>query len=295
MQEQLKFFYDRLLREYGEELTRLIISGLSSLRYTTLRVNTLKSNALEIEKIFKEKQITYDKVPWYEDAFILTHHNKDDIYNLDIYKDGKIYLQSLSSMLPVFILEPKEESILDMTAAPGSKTSEIAALSHNKSLITATEKNKIRYERLKYNMEKLGVNKITILNEDARYLDDFYAFDKILLDAPCSGSGTLYLPNVKNFDEALIERCQKVQYELLEKALKIVKIGGIIVYSTCSILKEENEEIVQKILSSGKAELVPIDASTYHLPLLPSMEGTITVMPTKLYEGFFIAKIRRIK
>ena len=296
MKENLDFFYDKLIEQYGKDLFQIIMDGLSKKRITTLRVNTLKSNSLDIENVFKTKGISYEKVSWYKDAFILNNQNEDDIKKLDIYNDGKIYLQSLSSMLPVLILNPFEESILDMAAAPGSKTSQIAALSNNKSLITAIEKNKIRCERLKYNIQKQGAKKITILNEDARKLDDFYSFDKILLDSPCSGSGTLYLENVKNFDNDLIQRCKKTQYELLEKAVKLLKVGGTIIYSTCSILKEENEEIVTKILTYKNLELIPIEKDLFqNIPLLPSMDGTITVMPTKTYEGFFIAKIRKIK
>lgn len=295
MEKNLDFFYNKLINDYGEETTKKIIDGLSKKRFTTIRVNTLKSKPLDIEEYFKMKGITYEKLSWYQDAFIITNKNEEDIQKLDIYNDGKIYLQSLSSMLPVLILNPKNESILDMAAAPGSKTSQIAALSNNKALITATEKNKIRCERLKYNMQKQGVNRVAILNQDARKLDDLYSFDKILLDSPCSGSGTLYLENVKNFDNDLIQRCKKVQYEMLEKAIKLLKVGGEIVYSTCSILKEENEEIIKKILTNN-LEIIPINKSIFqNIPLLPSMDGTITVMPTETYEGFFIAKIRKIK
>lgn len=296
MKKNLDFFYNKLIEDYGRETTKGIIDGLSKKRLTTLRVNTLKSNYVDIEGIFKTNGISYEKVSWYQDAFVITNKSEEDIQKLDIYNDGKIYLQSLSSMLPVLVLDPKEESILDMAAAPGSKTSQIAALSNNKSLITATEKNKIRCDRLKYNIQKQGAKKITILNEDARKLDDFYSFDKILLDSPCSGSGTLYLENVKNFDNELIQRCKRVQYELLEKAVKLLKVGGILIYSTCSILKEENEEIIKKILASNDVELIPIKNDLFqNIPLLPSMNGTITVMPTKGYEGFFIAKMRKVK
>ena len=105
-------------------------------------------------------------------------------------------MQSLSSMLPPIILNPKEkENILDMAAAPGSKTTQIASITNNNSYITACEINNIRAERLKYNIEKQGVNCAFVMVKDARKLDDFFSFDKILLDAPCSGSGTISLKN----------------------------------------------------------------------------------------------------
>ncbi len=109
------------------------------------------------------------------------------VQDLEIYKNGEIYLQSLSSMMPVIALEPKaKENILDMAAAPGGKTTQIATITQNEAFITACEKNKIRAERLKYNIEKQGAKSINVLIEDARNLSNYFSFDKILLDVPCS-------------------------------------------------------------------------------------------------------------
>ena len=111
---------------------------------------------------------------------------------MDIYKNGKIYLQSLSSMLPPIVLNPMPKNdILDMTAAPGGKTTQIAALSNNEANITACEINKIRAERLRYNLDKQGASSVFVMLEDARNIDNFFSFDQILLDSPCSGSGTI--------------------------------------------------------------------------------------------------------
>ena len=151
-------------------------------------------------------------------------------------------------MITSVILEPKEkENILDMAAAPGGKTTQISAISSGKSYITACEKNKIRCDRLKYNLQKQGVGNVNVMQEDARKLSDFFSFDKILLDAPCSGSGTESVFNPK-FTEELIQRSAKTQEELLTKALKILKKDGEMVYSTCSILKEENEKVLRRAL-----------------------------------------------
>lgn len=181
-----------------------------------------------------------------------------------------------------------------MAAAPGGKTTEIAAISQNKAFITACEKNKIRAERLKFNLQKQGVGSVNVMLEDARRLSDFFAFDKILLDAPCSGSGTMSVFD-NGFNMNLIDRSSKTQIELLKKALKILKPGGEVVYSTCSILKQENEEVLKKILQNNNAEIVPIELVN-DIPLLPtSINGTLCICPTDLYEGFFVAKIRKIK
>lgn len=132
---------------------------------------------------------------------------------------------------------------------------------------------------------------------DARDLDDFLSFDKILLDAPCSGSGTIYAydNNIgKYFTEELIKKSTKTQVTLLKKAIKLLNPGGELVYSTCSILKEENEEIIKQAIAGTNTEIIPIELDS-SIPLLPvTVEGTVCVMPCKLYEGFFVAKIRKL-
>ncbi len=297
MENQIpKWLYNRIFQDYSKNIDE-ILKGFSSKRPVTFRVNTLKAKNIDIEEKLCELNIKFEKVPWDNNAFIVKKLLEKDIQELEIYNEGQIYLQSLSSMLPAIILNPKpNESILDMTAAPGSKTTQIACLSEGKALITACEKNKIRYERLKYNVEKQGAKKTTIIQMDARQLDEFFSFDKILLDAPCSGSGTININMPSNISEDLLNRSIKSQQELLHKAISIIKKGGEIIYSTCSILKEENEEIIKTVLDEN-IEIVPIDIEKFkEIPLLPTtINGTICIRPSELYEGFFIAKLKRIK
>lgn len=296
-----EFLYKLLLEQYGENITKNIIQGYSEKRPVTLRVNTLKTNVDNIKKVLNEFNIKYKEVIWSSNALIIEEADENEIRELKIYDDGEIYLQSLSSMLPPIILSPKEnENILDMAAAPGGKTTQISAISNGKALITACEKNKVRSERLKYNIEKQGAKGVSILAQDARKLNSFLSFDKILLDAPCSGSGTIYLNDEKlekYFNEELVERSSKLQFELLKKAVEILKPGHEMIYSTCSILKNENENNLLKILKSGKVEIVPINEDIFkEIPMLKvNIEGTICVCPSKLYEGFFIAKLRKNK
>ncbi len=293
------FLYEMLIESYGENLVNEIIDGYTKNRPTTFRVNTSKVAINYIKQILKELKINFKEVPWNETAIIIEDIKENEIKELDIYKNGEIYLQSLSSMIPPFVVNPKEgENILDMAAAPGGKTTQMANLSNNKAMITACEKNKIRLERLKYNLEKQGASRVTVMLKDARKLDNFFSFDKILLDAPCSGSGTLNLNQTdieKVFTKELVERSIKTQKELLKKAVRILKTNGELIYSTCSILKEENEKVVEEILKLGNVEIVPIDAEEFKdIPLLPvNIEGTICVCPNELYEGFFVSKLRK--
>lgn len=173
----------------------------------------------------------------------------------------------------------------------------MSAISQNKAMITACEKNRIRAERLKYNLEKQGARCVNVMMEDARLLNDFFVFDKILLDAPCSGSGTLNINEMQKnvFTEELVKRSTKTQEELLRKALKILKPGEKMVYSTCSILKDENENLLNKVLGKMNAKIVPIDKEDFKdVPMLPvAIDGTICVAPNEFYEGFFVALIRK--
>ena len=243
------FLYELLIKQYGEKLTNSIIEGYSTKRPLTIRINKIKTDCDKIKDILNANNIKYKEVSFYKDALIIENYNKKDFENLDIYENGEIYFQSLSSMLPPIIL-------------------------------------------------KQGAN-ANILVEDARKLNDYFIFDKILLDAPCSGSGTINLDD-KNFNkfftQDLVNRSVKVQQELLKKALKIVRAGSEIVYSTCSILKKENEDNLQKLINDKKIEIIPINQDILdNLPLLPvSIKGTMCVCPNELYEGFFVAKIRKI-
>ena len=294
-----KFLIEMLNQQYGEEITSKILEGYSQKRMVTFRVNTLKTGIGKVEEVLKNNNIEFEKVSWSDVAYIVKNVREDTLKELEIYKNGEIYLQSLSSMLPPIVLEPKENTdILDMCAAPGGKTTELASLTNNNANITACELNKIRIEKLKYNIEKQGATSVYIMQEDSRRINDFFSFDNILLDAPCSGSGTLNIEDInleKTFTEKLIEKSKKSQLELLNKAVKILKQGQEMVYSTCSILNVENEEIVSKILKNNKVEIVPIEfEGKEELPLLPTqIDGTLCVMPTELYEGFFISKIKK--
>lgn len=274
------------------------MAGYTNKRPTTFRVNTLKAEKKEIVNELIANNIIYKEIENIPNAFMI-NSDKAKLETMQIYNDGKIYIQSLSSMLPPIVMEPKENTdILDMAAAPGGKTTQIAAITKNNANITACEMNNIRVQRLKYNIDKQGASSIYVMQTDSRRINDFFSFDQILLDAPCSGSGTLDINDAKLekcFTETLINKSTRVQYELLNKALKILKPGHEMIYSTCSILKEENEEIIEKVLKRHNAIIIPIEFQGLDkLPQLPSkINGTLTICPNELYEGFFVAKIKK--
>ena len=296
--EQLDLFKTMLTDAYGENIASDLFVNMPNKRVVSFRVNRLKSTPEEVEQVLKQEHIIYEKVSWYEDAFVVSCDEKE-IERLDIYQQGMIYLQSLSSMIPALILDPHvNEDILDMAAAPGGKTTQIAALTSNQARLTVTEAHKIRAEKLKFNLNKQGVKNASLIIKDARQLDDFFRFDHILLDAPCSGSGTFIFNEPKSyqtFSKELVNRSVKLQRELLDKAIKLLKTGKTMVYSTCSIMPVENEEMIKSVLKRNQVELVPIDDSMYqHIPKLPTeIEGTLLIKPTPYYEGFFVCKLKK--
>lgn len=300
---QLPAFFEPMLAEsYSEEDVERIVAGCDVRRRVTLRRNALLATHEEVANALTEADIQFETVPWYEDAFVITDAREKNLWDLPIYDEGKIYLQSLSSMMPPLTLDVAPGlDVLDMCAAPGGKTCQMAAIGGLKTHITATEMNAPRADKLEYNLRKQGVTNATVMRTDARRLDDFFSFDRILLDAPCSGSGTLRLRDPKmpkRFTEQLVAKSVKSQKALLSKALRLLKPGGILVYSTCSVLKCENEDVVSECLKGarkqGLFEIEPVRFPTDDLPLLPSkLDGVVTVCPTSEYEGFFVARIKR--
>lgn len=291
---------EKLRAQYGQALAEEIIAGFVR-RPVTLRVNTIKSTAEAVGEVLTRTGIAWEKSPWYEEAFILRDVREEAVQALPEYEAGHMYLQSLSSMMPPLVMAPaKNESILDMAAAPGGKTTQMAALSGNTALITACEKNKIRAERLQFNLDRQGVKRVNVMCQDARQLSDLFKFDKVLLDAPCTGSGTILIAEgepERRMDAAWVMKTAQTQKAMLKKALTLLSAGHEMVYSTCSILREENEDVLQAVLPAMNAEVVPIEhAFLQHAPLLPTtIPGVVCVRPTELYEGFFVAKIRKKK
>ena len=280
----MDYLKEQLIKQYGEELTNSIMEGFIK-KYTTIRCNVEKN---EVINVLKELNINYEEVSNNPYALVLPNIDERVIEKLDLYKEGKIYLQSLSSQLPPLYMKINDkDQVLDMCAAPGSKTTELSYL-YPTSLITDCEKNKIRSERLSYNLKKQDVN-VTVLNNDATELSEFMSFDSILLDALCSGSGT-----ITNNEFDMIDKMNNIistQEKLLRKAVSLLKKDKYMIYSTCSILKEENEEQIKKVITD-EIEIIPINIDG--VDLLPStLDGVLTIKPNKYYEGFFICLLHK--
>ena len=293
-----QFLRGQLLEQLGQAEFERILAGYEARRAVTLRVNRLKSEPASIRAALEQAGIQAQSVPWSEDALVLPGAAEEDVMALPLYERGEVYLQSLSSMIPALLLGAQPgENILDMAAAPGGKTTQIAALTDGRAMITACERHAARCERLKFNLARQGARGVTVMNIDARQLDDLFSFDRILLDAPCSGSGTVQLGERSRarFDRETLARVTRMQEALLLKALRLLKPEHEMIYSTCSVLAQENERMVERVAKRAGAQVVPLELSGFEdVPRLPvSLPGTLCVCPDARYEGFFVAKLRR--
>ena len=299
-------FMNDINETYSPHVVDDILIGIASKRYTTLRVNTMKYNIQDLMKYFKEINIKFERVLWYRDALVIKNASEKDIQKLDIYEKGYIYLQSLSSMIPPLVLNPKEgEKVLDLTAAPGSKTTQLSSMMNNNGYILANELDKIRYERLKFNVISQGSKITEVINERGEKIGTKYPemFDKVLLDTPCSGEGRFTINNVQTYRDWSIKKVKelsKLQKKLFKSAYDALKPNGIMVYSTCTLNKEENEYILE--WASENLDIKILDTG---IEIKNAMQGfnndlnnkninkSIRILPSKEMEGFFVAKIMK--
>lgn len=300
-------FMDNLYEMFSPGTVDNILRGIAEKRFTTLRVNNLKYNIQDLMKYFKDINIKFDRVLWYKDALVIKNANEKDLQKLEIYKEGKIYLQSLPSMIPPLVLAPAEgDRVLDLTAAPGGKTTEMASIMNGKGYILANELDKLRCERLKYNVEMQGADIVEVVNGRGEKIGENYKeqFDKVLLDAPCSGEGRFTIYNVQSYKQwsmKTVNELVKTQKKLFKSAYEALKPGGTLVYSTCTLNKLENEQIIDWALNNFniKQERIDLDIKqampAFSNGFDKNVGKAIRILPSKDMEGFFVAKFTKIQ
>jgi 16S rRNA (cytosine1407-C5)-methyltransferase len=307
-------FVEKLRRIIPANQWDKVYRSFSTERPTTFRVNTLKTKTGSVKERLESQGLKIENVPWYKDAFILRKGKLRDLERTELYEKGEIYVQGLSSMLPPLVLAPEPgEKVLDLTAAPGSKTTEIACLMNNQGEITANDNNPIRVEKLKANAALQGASIVTVLDPDDGGLvwkDRHETFDRVLLDAPCSSEGRFQLDTPSTYGywrEDTNRKMAKDQRRLLKSAVLSVKPGGTLVYSTCTFSPEENEMVVQWALETY-GDALKVEDITLSLPLYSrglsqwgdqKFESTVTksvrVLPSPDVEGFFVTRFKKMK
>lgn len=290
-----------------------IIAALSSSRPTTLRVNTLKTSATALVETLKNNGFTVEAVSWSTDAFILTNGKLRDLSETAPYKKGELYVQSLSSMLPPIILNPLPgDKVLDIAAAPGSKTTQMATMMENCGEIVANDTSLARIYRLKANMALQGATIAHVSRDDGRAIWKRYPeyFDKALVDVPCSMEGRFQASEPKTYVDWSVKKVKdlsRLQRWLLRSAISATKPGGIIVYSTCTLSPEENEDVIDWILEKEKGNVILENAQLAGLTADAAIRQwgnktysfdaykTLRIYPSPLMEGFYVAKFKKLK
>ncbi|MFT4261538.1 MAG: NOL1/NOP2/sun family putative RNA methylase [Candidatus Woesearchaeota archaeon] len=294
--------YQELLKDKYEEFKEY------SSKYITkaIRVNTLKISVEDLKKRLEDRW-NLIPVPWCKEGFWITYKDGDrfDIGNLPEHQLGYIYVQDPASMIPPVVLNPKPHDIvLDMCSAPGSKTTQLAMYMDNKGMLIANDESGKRLSALGLNLTRCGVSNTIINHMRGEQVKGEY--DKISVDAPCSGTGTIR----RNFKIAemysfgLVKRMQSIQKKLIRKAYQLLKKGGILVYSTCTLEPEENEEVIDYLLKEFEdAEVLDIELNINRQPAIlefenkkydPRVSKCLRILPQDNdTEGFFVCKIQK--
>ena len=265
---------------------------------TIIRINKLKTNKKDFEERLKERKIEYLEGNL-EDFLILK--KVKNIENIDLFKEGFFTVQDEGAGLIVDVLNPKEdECILDACSSPGGKTTYIAEKMKNKGNIEAWDIHEHRVKLVQNVAKRLGINIIQVRIQDAtKFNEDLVEkFDKILLDVPCLGLGVIKRkPDIKwKRKKEDIEEITKIQKEILNNCSKYLKVNGELVYSTCSILREENEDIIEEFLNeNSQFEFCKENEKKYeNIVIFGEKDKYINIYPSNENDGFFICKLRKM-
>ncbi len=302
-------FLAKLEKIYPKDYTRIAHSFLKK-REPSFRINYLKTDLITLRRALVNQRVKFKELSYPQGAFILKSPLRN-FQNTEIYQQGLVFVQNLSSMIPVLALEPQNgEKILDLCAAPGAKTTQIASLAPQTELV-AIEKIRTRYYKLLANLKLQGVNSVKTLILDSIWVRKKFPeeFDRILADVPCSAEGRFLVTNPKTFQywkQHKVKEMVHKQKKLLYSAFFALKEGGVLVYSTCTFSPEENEGVIDWFINKfeEKVELVQfkIPLSNAREGLLrwkdkrfsPSLRLTRRVIPNETMEGFFIAKLKKV-
>ncbi|CAL7942707.1 unnamed protein product [Xylocopa violacea] len=304
------FLMEKLMQIFSLDELVEFLEASEVQRPMTIRTNTLKTRRRDLAEALINRGVNLDPIGKWTKVGLVVYSSQVPMGATPEYLAGHYILQGASSFLPVMALEPKEnERILDMCAAPGGKSSHIAAIMKNTGVLFSNDVNEERIKAVVGNFHRLGIVNSVVCTYDGRKLPSVIkGFDRVLLDAPCTGTGVVSKdPSVKtNKDEIDIQRCCTLQRELLLAAIDSANArsesGGIIVYSTCSILPEENEWVIDYALKKRDVKLIPTGlefgaegfTSYRQYRFHPSLKLTKRFYPhVHNMDGFFVAKLKK--
>jgi len=289
----------KFIEQYGMEKVEMILTAGNRRPEVIYRHNSLKMERNQFLELLSEEEVEY------ENTFLKSFFKLKKINNpadTEVFKRGGAYIQGTSAGLASLLLDVKEGmTVLDLAAAPGGKTSHLAELMNNTGQITALDISAKRLRLVEENLKRLGVKNVKLKKTDAAQYKDEQQYDRILADLPCSGLGLIASkPEIKwEKDQSVIKKMAELQSEILNNNLSKLKNGGKLLYSTCTLSREENQEIVDKILQENK-ELKLLDLSrklTQVSSLKIETENKyLEILPGEVdSEGFFYALLKKVE
>lgn len=286
---------ERLTMQFGKHGYDRIHAGFGSDRQPTFRTNTLKATDDQIMAYLRQHNIAYERIKSIPHAFTTRALSSREVLELPLCQEGKIYVQGLSSMIPPLVMQPKlGERILDLCAAPGSKTSQMAAIMQGTGRILAMENDEVRMQKLQHTLTRQGVTTVETQFGDAVRLCKRLSpqFDAILADVPCSAEGRISLKHPRTFrfwSQKNIVAHAKVQRSLLRAAVPTLKPGGRLVYSTCTLAPEENEDMISWLLG----EFPALKLAPFTCPLSGQIQKQgCHLLPSAKHEGLFVSLLQ---
>jgi tRNA (cytosine49-C5)-methyltransferase len=309
LQERERLFITRTTSALGVSETKLR-HMLSGERLSTVRINTLAAHDKNgVLKKLKNLDKELRPVPWAPDSYFIS--DKQAITQSDLFQNGEIYVQTASSLIPAIALDPHpEDRVLDLCAAPGGKACHSAALAHGNIRLWVNDAIKPRIKKLREVLAWQHVEPVEVTQYPAQYTDKFLeheSFDRILLDAQCTGEGRIDLSrpqlSFKFWNLKRIHEYSRLQQRMLKSAYRLLKPDGVLVYSTCTIAPEENEVPINQLVrhTDAKIESFTIDIPEAmpgitvwnHEKLDPSVKGALRIKPSTSMEAFFVCRIRK--
>ena len=309
-----QLFVERLQTLLTEGHYASSIQSFCETKPVTIRPNTLRVTEEELLQQVHGAGFKTEPVPWCPLCHLITKGTIRQLQELPLSDSGGMYIQAASSMLVAHAMQVEPEMrVLDMCAAPGSKTTQIAAMMKNQGMLVANDRSRKRLYRLREILQRQGATKVEVLCGPGERLGQSHAdcFDRVLVDAPCSGEGRFRMDRpvrLSRWSLQEVRALSKLQEQLLVAAMRCICVGGIVVYSTCTFSPEENEGVLEKVLSRNSidGEIIQIPKNLHPPTAIQptkswkgidynnNLSNAIRIIPNQTTAGFFIACIKRL-